>query len=148
MDSTQNNAACGNSQCKPLETVGDYWAEYERINKQIVALEVQIKVLKESAERYQTDSFETALHLAGYDLCLRKKELSPILTIITRSLSAICSDVDGSIIYDRFFLGHQVQEIAREHGVSENIVSRSISSFLRASVPQKVVDECGEMLKG
>lgn len=146
-ENTKNGMATNSAPSKPLETVGDYWAEYERINKQIVALEAQIKVLTECAERYRTDSFETALHLAGYDLCLRKKELAPIITVITCSLSALCSDVDGSIIYDRFFLGHQVVEIADSHKVSEHTVSRSINSFLKASVPQKVVDECGKMLK-
>ena len=146
-ENTENGVATNNAQSKPLVTIGDYWAEYERISKQIAALEVQIKILTECAKRYKTDSLEAALHLAGYDLSVRKKELSPILTIITRSLSTLCSDVDESMIYERFFLGHQAIEIAHAHGVSENTVNRSINSFLRASVPQKVVDECGKMLK-
>lgn len=137
----KNDVDCSIISSNPSETIGNYWDKYNRINQKIIALEVQIKILTECAERYQTDSLESALHMASYNLSLRKKEISPVIDIISRSISQLCSDVDGTIVYERLFLGHNIYEIAHDHEISENSVNRNLNAFLKAPVPSEVLDE-------
>lgn len=131
----------------PLVTVGDYLREYNRLNQQIVALEIQRNILTKSAERYNISSFDSSLHQINYELYLRKKEISPIIMIITRTVSMLIPAGDGEIIYERFFLGRSSQEIARQHGLADHYIAKSLGRFLKAPVPDEVVDECGKIVQ-
>lgn len=91
----KNNADGSIISSKPSETIGNYWDKYNKLNQKIAALEVQIKILTECAKRYNTDSLEGALHMASYNLSLQKKEISPVIDIISRSISQLYDDVDG-----------------------------------------------------
>lgn len=146
-DEIENDVICDSSIHRPMVTLEDYLREYNRLNKQIAALELQTIILKKSAERYNISSFDSNLHQMEYELYLRKKEISPIIMIITRSVSMMIPEGDGEIIYERFFLGHSTQEIARQHGTTGHYITRSIGRFLKVPVPDEVVDECGKVLK-
>lgn len=141
----ENDVICDNSIHRSMITVGDYLREYSRINQQIVALEIQINMLKKNAERYGISSFDSSLHQMNYELYLRKKEISPIIMIITRTVSMLIPNGDGEMFYERFFLGRSSLEIARQHGLTDNYVTRTVGHFLKVAVPDEVVDECGKI---
>ena len=147
IDEIEDDVICDNAIHRPMLTLEDYLREYNRINKQIAALELQTNILKKSAERYDVSYFDTSLHQIEHELYLRKKEIGPIIMIITRTVSALVPDGDGEMIYERFFLGRSAQEIARQHGLTDHYVTRNVGRFLRAPVPDEVVDECGKIFK-
>lgn len=146
-DEIEDNVISESSIHMPLVTVGDYLREYNRLNQQIVALEIQRNILTKSAERYNISSFDSSLHQINYELYLRKKEISPIIMIITRTVSMLIPDGDGELFYERFFLGRSTLEVARQHGLTDHCVTRNVGRFLKAPVPDKVVDECGKILQ-
>lgn len=137
-----------NSTRRPLETLGDYLQEYRRINQQIVALEIQISILQKSAEWYDTEMFEPSLHQLDYELYLRKKEIGPIIMIVSHAISRLVPDGSGEMIYEHFILGHGIQEIAHQHETTNHCVEKNVSRFLKTSVPSEAVVECGEILRG
>lgn len=141
----ENDVICDNSIHRPMITVGDYLREYNRLNQQIVALEIQCNILTKSAERYNISSFDSSLHQINYELYLRKKEISPIIMVITRTVSMLIPNGDGEMFYERFFLGHSALEVARQHGLTDNYVTRTVGRFLKVIVPDEVVDECGKI---
>lgn len=143
----ENDAICDNSIHRPMVTLEDYLREYNRLNKQIAALELQTNILKKSSERYDISYFDSSLHQMEYELYLRKKEIGPIIMIITRTVSMLIPEGDGEMFYERFFLGRSAQEVARQHGLTDHYVTRNVGRFLKSSVPDEVVDECGKILK-
>ncbi len=144
----ENDVMIHNSIHRPLVTLGDYLQEYNRINQQIVGLELQIKMLKNSAERYDISFFDSSLHQMDYELYLHKKEIGPIIMIIARTVSMLIPDGDGAMIYERFFLGRNTQKIARQHRTTDYCVTRNVGQFLKAAVPDEVVTECGKIFEG
>lgn len=147
IDDIEDDVICDNSTYGPMATLGDYLREYNRINQQIAALEIQIGILRKSAERYDVSYFDSTLHQIEHELFLQKREIGPIIMIITRTISMLMPGEDGEIVYERLFLGHSSQEIARQHGLTDHSVAKNVGRFLKAPVPDKVVDECGKILK-
>lgn len=144
IDEIEDDVVCGRSTYGPMTTLGDYLQEYNRINKQIVALEIQINILRKSAERYDVSYFDSTLHQIEHELFLQKREIGPIIMIFTRTLSTLIpgGSGDGEIAYEHFFLGRSSQEIARQHGLTDQYVAKNMVRFLKAPVPSKLVDEC------
>ena len=101
--------------------------------------------MKKNAERYAISSLDSSLHQMNYELYLRKKEIGPIIMIITRTVSMLIPNGDGEMFYERFFLGRSALEIARQHGLTDNYVTKTVGRFLKAPVPDEVVDECGKI---
>lgn len=147
IDEIEDDVICDNSIHRPVVTLEDYLREYNRLNKQIAALELQANILKKNADRYDISCFDSSLHQIDHELYLRKKEIGPIIMIITRAVSMLIPEGDGEIIYERFFLGRSAQEIARQHGLTDHYIAKSLGRFLKAPVPDEVVDECGKIVK-
>lgn len=141
-----NDMICGSASNKELITLGDYVQEHKRLNHQIVALQNQITILKESADQYDTSFFDSSLHQLECELYLRKKEIVPIILIISRSISQLVPDDAREMMYEHWFLGHRVQEIARKHETADGCVTRYINQSLRVSIPSEVVEQCGKIL--
>ena len=72
-------------------------------------------------------------------------EIQIIIMIITRTISMLIPNGDGEMFYERFFLGRSSLEIARQHGLTDNYVTRTVGRFLKVAVPDEVVDECGKI---